>query len=114
MARLALLGGATALAFFAGGYFDEPRAWAGLVAWLLVVIALVLEPRGLPRRGVSWLGIGGLALLATWTLLSIEWAPIAGAAYHAGQTVVLYLGVLLAAAILLRDPSWQRAVEPAA
>ena len=32
-ARFVLLAGPVALAFFTGGYFDEPRVWAGLVAW---------------------------------------------------------------------------------
>jgi uncharacterized membrane protein YidH (DUF202 family) len=52
-------------------------------------------------------------LFGGWTLLSITWAPIAGSAYHAGQLVFLYAGVLLAATMLLRDPGAQGAVEPA-
>ena len=111
--RVALLAGPTALAFFSGGYFDEPRAWAGLGAWVLVVIALLAAPRALPRGRATWLALGGLGLFAAWTLLSITWAPIAGNAYHAGQLVVLYLGALLAATMLLRGRETQRAVEPA-
>lgn len=112
-ARLALMAGPTALAFFSGGYFDEPRAWAGLGAWILVAIGLLAQPRGLPRGRVAWLALGGLGLLAAWTLLSIEWAPIAGNAYHQGQIVFLYLGALLAGAVLLRAPGATRLVEPA-
>ena len=112
-ARAALLAGPTVLAFFSGGYFDEPRAWAGLVAWLLVAVGVLASPRAVPRRRSSWLALGGIGLLGAWTLLSIGWAPIAGSAYHAGQLVVLYLGTLLAAAVLLRSPGAQRAVEPA-
>jgi hypothetical protein len=101
------------LAFFAGGYFDTPRAWAGLIAWILVVVAALAAPRrGLVRRS-GMLAVLGLALLAAWTLLSMLWAPIVGSAYHAGQIVVLYLGMLLAAIGLLGDRRWQRAVEPA-
>jgi O-Antigen ligase len=107
-----LLAGPTVLAFFTGGYFDEPRAWAGLVAWLLVAAAAVLGRNVLPRGRGAWLAFGGLAGMAAWTLASIGWAPLAGSAYHAGQIVVLYLGVLLAAAMLLRERRWQRAVEP--
>jgi hypothetical protein len=59
------------------------------------------------------LAIGGLALLAAWTLLSTTWAPIAGSAYHAGQLAVLYVGVLLASAMLLRGRAARLAVEPA-
>jgi len=101
------------LAFFAGGYFDSPRAVAGLVAWALVAAAVLLEPGSWPRTRTTWMALGGLALFAAWTLLSITWAPIAGDAYHAGQIVMLYLGTLLAATMLLRSPSAQRLAEPA-
>jgi O-Antigen ligase len=111
-ARAVLLAGPTALAFFSGGYFDEPRVWAGVVVWLLVAIAAVAAPQSLPRGRSSWLALGGLAAFGAWTLLSIVWAPIAGSAYHAGQIVVLYLGAILAAALLLRERSWWRSVEP--
>jgi hypothetical protein len=111
--RAVLLAGPTALAFFTGGYFDEPRAWAGLGAWLLVVVAMLAQPRALPRARVAWLALGGLAALAGWTLLSTTWALIAGNAYHAGQVAILYLGGLLAATMLLRTQPSLRAVEPA-
>jgi hypothetical protein len=111
-ARAVLLAGATALAFFSGGYFDEPRVWSGLVVWLVVALAVVAVPHSLPRHRSSWLALGGLAAFAAWTLLSIVWAPVAGSAYHAGQIVVLYLGAMLAAALVLREPSWRRSVEP--
>jgi uncharacterized membrane protein YidH (DUF202 family) len=112
-ARGVLLAGATVLAFFSGGYFPAAQAWAGLVAWALVVVAMVLSPGSLPRRRGAWLAIGGLVLFGGWTLVSITWAPIASGAYHAGQLVFLYAGALLAAALLLRDRRAQRAVEPA-
>jgi O-Antigen ligase len=110
--RLVLLGGVTALAFFAGGYFNAPRAWAGLAVWALVVTAVLLDRRPLRSLG-AWLAIGGLFLFGAFTLLSMLWAPIVGSAYAAGQIVFLYLGALLAAALLLRDPAVQRVVEPA-
>jgi uncharacterized integral membrane protein len=112
-ARVVLLAGPAAIAFFSGGYFDEVRAWAGLGAWLLVVVAMVAEPRAVPHGRAGWLALGGLSLFAAWTLLSITWAPIASNAYHQGQLTVLYAGGLLAAAALLRSRSAQRAVEPA-
>ncbi len=111
-ATVVLLGGPFVLAFFAGGYFDGPRVWAGLVAWLLVVVAAAFVERPLPRRLGGRLALVGLALLAAWTLVSFTWAPVAGDAYHAGQRVILYLGALLAAAALLRVRSAQRAAEP--
>ncbi len=111
-ARLVLLAGPTALAFFAGGYFDGPRIWAGLVAWALVAVAAVVCPRPVPDSPGAIIALVGLALLAAWTLASIAWAPVAGSAYHDGQRIVLYAGVLLAAAALLRTRGAQRAVEP--
>lgn len=100
------------LAFFSGGYFDEARNWAGLVAWALVVVAVLLEPRALPRSRSAWLAIGGLLLWGGWSLASMAWAPVAGDAYHAAQIVFLYLGGLLAAAMLLRAATARRLAEP--
>lgn len=111
--RLILLGGATALAFFSGGYFDSPRAWAGLAVWLIVVAAVGLKPGSLRRSRTAWIAVGGLLALGGWTLLSILWAPIAGSAYHAGQIVFLYLGALVASMLLLDELPAQRLVEPA-
>src|ERR1700743_252144 len=114
--RLILLAGPTALAFFAGGYFDGPRAWAGVAAWLVIAIAAAASlqvipggPAGRPGR----VALLALALLAAWTLLSMTWAPVAGTAYHDGQRLLLYVGALLGAAALLRTRAAQRAVEPA-
>jgi hypothetical protein len=112
-ARAALLAGPAAIAFFSGGYFPAAQAWAGLAAWVLVAVAVAADPRALPSSRDSWLAVGGLALLGFWTLLSITWAPIAGNAYHAGQLVMLYVGVLLAATALLRGRAVRRSVEPA-
>lgn len=115
-ASLVLLAGPTALAFFSGGYFDGPRAWAGLGAWLLVVVAaLAGHGRMRDRFGAraSLVAIGGLALLAVWSLASITWSPLAGNAYHAGQIVMLYLGALIAAVLLLGDRRVRPLVEPA-
>ena len=112
-ARAVLLGGPTALAFFAGGYFDEPRTWAGLTAWALVVVAAVADRRALPRgRPAAWACFGLLGL-GVWTLASLGWAPIGGGAYHAGQIVFLYLGALLAATMLLGSRGALAWAEPA-
>lgn len=111
-ARVVLLAGPVALAFFSGGYFDGPRAWAGIVAWALVVVAALAAQRPLPRSPAARLALASLALLAAWTLLSSAWAPLAGSAYHAGQIALLYTGALLAATALLRGRA-VRLVEPA-
>jgi hypothetical protein len=111
-AAAVLLAGPTALAFFAGGYFAEPRAWAGLGAWLLAALAALLAPAARPRERSVWLALIAFAALAGWTLLSMLWAPVVGSAYGAGQITVLYLGALLAATLLLREETAQRWVEP--
>jgi uncharacterized integral membrane protein len=108
-----LLAGPTVLAFFAGGYFDGPQAWAGLGAWALVAVAMVVCPRSLPTGAGAALALLGLGLMAALTLVSFTWGPAAGDAYHAAQRVMLYTGVLLASAILLAPRAAQRAVEPA-
>ncbi len=99
------------LAFFTGGYFQGPRAWAGLGAWLLVVLGAVLSSGARPFHGPGRLAFGGLFALAALSLLSMLWAPVVSNAYQAGQIVVLYLGTVLAAALLL-DRSRVRSVEP--
>ena len=108
---LLLLLGPTALAFFSGGYFEGTRAWAGLGAWLLVVLGAGLCCDARPFHGPSRLAFGGLLTLAALSLLSMLWAPIVSDAYGAAQIMVLYLGELLAASLLL-DRSRARAVEP--
>ncbi len=107
-----MLAGPTALAFFSGGYFDGPRAWAGLLAWLAVVVAALAGAPLLPRDRAGRLAIAALAGLAAWTLLSMLWSPVVGDAYDAGQITMLYLGTLIAATALLRGEGAQRLVEP--
>jgi hypothetical protein len=112
-ARAALLAGPTVIAFFSGGYFDTTREWGGLIAWLLVAIALAFSTTPVPRLRAGRVAVASLTLLAIWTLASFTWAPIAGTAYHYGQRVLMYAGVLLAGAALLRGRAAQRAVTPA-
>jgi len=111
-AGLLLLAGPTGLAFFSGGYFGGPRAWAGLAAWLIVALGLLAAPRAVPRTRGSWAALGGLGALAGITLLSVSWAPVATTAYHFGQIACLYLGALLAGALVLRGGA-VRWAEPA-
>lgn len=99
--RLLLLAGPTVLAFFAGGYFQGPRSWAGAGAWLAVLLGLAAGAR-LPRGRDGRLALAGLALLAGWTLVSVVWAPVAANAYQAGQIAILYVGGLIAASLALR------------
>ena len=107
------LAGPTALAFFSGGYFAPARSWAGLLAWALAAVGVALGAAPLPVARSSRVAIAALAGLAVWTLASVAWAPVAGAAYGAGELAALYVGALIAAAALLRGGKPQRAAEPA-
>ncbi|HEY8584526.1 MAG TPA: O-antigen ligase family protein [Capillimicrobium sp.] len=139
VARVALLAGPTALAFFDGGYFEGPRLTAAIVAWVLVaVLALAVDggvptvpaadlqgsaagpghrrwvPRPsplLPRSTALRLALGGLAGLTLWAWLSRSWAPLAGPAGDDLQRDVLYLGALVAAALAFRSRGWASSVE---
>ena len=106
-----VLAGPTVLAFTSGAYFEGPRVWAGLIAWAIVIAALA-SGAAVPRGRPSALALGGLAVLAAFSLASIAWAPIKGYAWQASQIVVLYLGALLAAALVLREPLPRRLAEP--
>ena len=111
LAAAILLAGPTALAFASGGFFDRPRLIAGVCAWVLAAVAMLTSPRPLPRSRAGAAALAGLALLTAWTLLSYRWAPLSERAQADGQRLVLYLGVLVAGAALLRGPvaKW---VEP--
>jgi O-antigen ligase/polysaccharide polymerase Wzy-like membrane protein len=108
-----LLVGPAVLAFFSGGYFDLARSWAAVAAWALVLVAAVLSPRPLPRSAAGRVALGGLALMTAWTAASFAWAPLSGAVVDDVQRLLLYLGVLVAAAALLPEPRAAAAVEPA-
>jgi hypothetical protein len=112
-AATVLLAGPTALAFLSGGYFEDPRLVAGLVAWVLVLAVALLGPRPLPASAPGWTALGGLALLVAWTGASLTWAPLSTPATDSLQRLLLYLGVLVAAIGLLRLNEVARALEPA-
>ncbi|PTL56651.1 O-antigen ligase family protein [Paraconexibacter algicola] len=99
--RGGLLAGPVVLAFFSGGFFDGPRLWALAGCWALVVAAAVLAPAPLPRRRAGLLAVAGLGLLVAWTGVSRAWAPLDDPAGDDLERTLLYLGALLAAAMLL-------------
>lgn len=107
-----LIGLPTVLAFFSGGFFDEPRLIGALVAWALVLVTALFAARPLPSSTPGRLALLGLALLCAWTALSLLWAPIGGRAQDDLQRVLLYLGAFTAALVLLRDASARRWLEP--
>jgi O-antigen ligase len=108
-----LLAGPTALAFFSGGYFDEPRLVAAIGAWILVGVAALTSPSPLPQSRPGRLAVGGLVLLCAWTGLSLIWAPLQSRATDDFVRLLLYVAALVAAAGLLRGERLLRLVEPA-
>jgi hypothetical protein len=106
-----LLAGPSALAFATGGFYDRPRTIAGIVAWALVVLLVVVgEP--LPRGRAAWVAMAGLAGLAAWSAVSLGWAPLAEPARDDVGRLVLYTGALLASAMAWRSRRELRLVEP--
>src|SRR4051812_41711092 len=108
-----LLSGSTALAFFSGGYYAEPRLIAAIVVWALVLALTLTRESPLPRTLPGQLALGGLGLLTLWSALSVTWAPLGGPAIEAVERLVLYTGALLLAVGVLRTRAALRAVEPA-
>lgn len=100
------------LAFEAGGYFDQPRLIAGIVACVLVAVAAIASPRPLPDSGPGRLALAGLALLATWTVASIAWAPLSTAAVADAGRLLLYLAAFTAALAVATTRPALRALEP--
>ena len=112
-AAAVLLVGPTVLAFFSGGYFDEPRLIATLVAWALVLVAALASPRPLPSSRQGWAAFLGLLLIAAWTGVSITWAPLSEASTNSFVRLLMYVAALVAGVALLRDRRSLAAVEPA-
>jgi hypothetical protein len=109
----ALLATPLVLAFRTGGYLDETRLAAGVVAWLVVLAAAVAAPRPLPMTGRARLALAALLLIAAWTGASLAWAPLSGRATDDLERVLLYLGTLAGAVAWLRDRPVARLAEPA-
>jgi O-antigen ligase len=107
-----LLAGPAALAFFAGGYFDQPRLVAAAVAWAVVLVLAVAGPLPIPASTPGRVAVAGLAGITVWSAISLAWAPLGAPAADNVQRLLLYLGALLAAVALLRDRRARAAVEP--
>jgi len=110
IAAAVVLGAPLVLSFFSGGFFDEPRLWAGLVAWTALA-ALVLSGARLPRSAPARLAIGGFAALTVLTGLSMAWAPLGGPAQDDLQRLLVYFAAFVAGSIALSGRTG-RATEP--
>ncbi len=110
-ACLALLALPTVLAFFSGGFFGQPRLWAGVGVWVATAVVMLTVPRPFPRSTPARLSLLGLIGLAVWTTLSVIWAPQRDPALADAERVTLYAGFALCSTALLRG-RWARALEP--
>jgi O-antigen ligase/polysaccharide polymerase Wzy-like membrane protein len=109
-----LLAGPAVLAFHSGGFFPPARLAAGIGAWAVLGLAVLVVPGPVaPRTWPVRAALVGLAGLAAWTALSASWAPSAGPARQTLELALLYLPALAAAALLLRGRAAARAAEPA-
>jgi uncharacterized membrane protein YhaH (DUF805 family) len=113
LSRAGLVALPLVLAFRSGGYFDQARIAGAIAAWALVAVAVVAVPGRLPRSWPGRLALSGLAGLTLWTAVSLSWAPLAAPALDDVQRLLLYLGVLLAATLLLGTRASARRIEPA-
>src|SRR3954471_8505337 len=107
-----LLLGPGVLACFAGGYFDQPRLVAAIVAWAALAAVVVVAPSPLPAGGPARLGLAGLAALTAWTGLSLLWAPLGGPAADDLQRLLLYVAALAVGIYVLADPRVRPWAEP--
>src|SRR4051812_8813980 len=109
-----LVAGPTVLAFASGGVFPPPRPLAAGGAWAALGLAALLPPAPIvPRTAPARAALLGLAALAGWTALSGSWAPSPGPARQTLELALVYLPVLAAATLLLRDRAAARAAEVA-
>ena len=108
-----LVAGTAALAFWSGGYFEDARAIAGVVAWTLAaILALVLPRERLVPRPAGAVALTGLALLTAWTALAESWAPLPELAADDLERLVLYTGAFVAALLAFSEPAARRWLEP--
>ena len=112
VAVCAILAAPAAIAFFAGGFFDESRLVAGLGACALLLLAALAAERPLPCHWPARLALSSLAGLALWSTLSLTWAPLGGPASDDAQRLALYVLGLAAATAWLGSRRAAAATEP--
>src|SRR3954466_8699 len=106
--------GPTLLAVRSGAFFPHARLVAAIGAWAVLGLAALLAPAPIvPRTAPARAALLGLAALAGWTALSGSWAPSPGPARQTLELALVYLPVLAAATLLLRDRAAARVAEVA-
>jgi hypothetical protein len=100
------------IAFYSGGFYDEPRLVAGIGACVLAAAAALAAERPLPRSWPGRMALTGLAGLTIWTALSLSWAPLGAPALQDVQRLVLYMAALAGAAAWLRPGAAAAVAEP--
>jgi hypothetical protein len=96
------------LAMSNGGYAEIPRDQVGVAVWWLVLIGTVIGL--LPAAGGTRTGrlmLGGLALFAGWTALSLTWTDSVGLSSVELARVSTYLGVFALALAAQGEGRWR-------
>jgi hypothetical protein len=97
-------GAASSIAVFgfaSGGYYPTAWGWGALVALWLSATYLVMGTATRPPP-LALTMLGGLALLAAWTWLSLLWSDDVDQTVLEGQRTLLYLAVAAALVLVVR------------
>ena len=97
-------GAASSIALFgfaSGGYYPTAWGWGALVALWLVATYLVVGTATRPAP-LALVLLGGLALLAAWTWLSLLWSNDVDQTVLEGQRTLLYVAVAAAFVLVVR------------
>ena len=115
-ARVVLIAGPVAIAFFAGGFNDGPRDIALLVAGVVLAVLVMATPAEhlVPRHPAARLALLAAVAYAGWIGLSAVWAPVRDYAGDDAERALLYATVLAASAVAFADRRAARLLEPAA
>jgi len=103
--RVVVLAGPVVLAFFRGGYFDEARLAALIVAAVAVAYAAGAVPAVLPPTRAGLLALGALLALTAWIGASAAWAPLAAPAGADLERALLYCAAFVAALAAFGPPA---------
>ena len=87
--------------FASGGYYPTAWGWGALVALWLVATYLVLGTATRPAP-LALVLLGGLALLAGWTWLSLLWSNDVDQTVLEGQRTLLYVAAAAAFVLVVR------------